>query len=117
MEKQKVSFRERAEGYLRQLNELMDLIEGKLNLEPHEKAQAQDLLRRLKNEFKADNKAPISMQQRLDLNQAEFDFYSVVCEASTRIRVRTNTDPIRQRWYDELYSARIDIADYLGRQD
>jgi hypothetical protein len=100
--------------YKQQIGDLSDLV-NKGRLQTSEKAQAQEMLKNIKHRFKEDVRIAHSVRKQGSLSPEEQEYYSVVAEAATRIRVKTNSDPIRSHWSSELYDCLGDFDFYYKK--
>lgn len=105
---------DRLKVYADRLKSLMDFLGDKSHLSREEKAQAQELMKTLKEALEADYRKGASVRGREQMNEWEAAyFHGAVHEAYCEIGARWNSDPIQSRWHGELYAAHIQIMHRL----
>ena len=109
-----IDIEKRIQWYKTNLTKLSDLVD-KGRLTPQERTEAQAILKRIKSNFQEDVRVANSVRMQATLTPEEKEYYTVVHEASTRLRVKTNSDPIRAHWSEELYDCFGDFDFYLQK--
>ena len=105
--------RVRACWYERQLETMIELLDGERPLSGSKKDQLQAMMRELKERFEDDDKVARPARRTEELSRVEQDYHHAVREASTRILVPSNSTPDGW-WLHDLYSCRVDIRHYLA---
>jgi mRNA-degrading endonuclease YafQ of YafQ-DinJ toxin-antitoxin module len=102
---------DKAQWYLKQIDEIFDLIRNKTILSQNEKRLAQAMMKTLKDELKKDCKIANSVRKMNKMTLDERQLYSCVLEANVKLNVRANSHPISSNWSACLLDCRIKIED------
>jgi hypothetical protein len=98
------------------IDKLMSLISSASCLLKPQKAEAQALMKSVKRNLRADYSSGATVRGHNRLTPAERAYFQpAVHEASTKLRARWNSNPIRSNWYSDLYDARTDIEFFLNQ--
>jgi hypothetical protein len=100
-------------GFAERLDDLFRLID-KPALAADEKAEAQALLRGLKQDLEDECKEGDRRDGALSPRERAY-LYPALRKAKATIRVAWNSHPLKSNWHTELYSARLDIVHLLGQ--
>jgi len=107
---------EKLRAHKDRISNLMTVVENPALLTAPQKARAQAQMKSIKEKLNADYAlgATVGGQKRLSAAEKAY-FHPAVHHASTAIRARWNSNPMRSNWYAELYEARIDIEFFLNQ--
>ncbi|NJL72174.1 MAG: hypothetical protein HC888_11630 [Candidatus Competibacteraceae bacterium] len=105
--------RQRASDYILEMESLMSLIDPSNGISREDRDLASKKLRELKDRMASDTRPLRTGMGRAGLSWDEEQFLSALNEASTRILVATNSNPMRSPWYDQIYRACSDIKFYI----
>jgi hypothetical protein len=104
---------DKAQWYLKQIDEVSDLIRNKTTLSQNEKSHAQAMMKTLKGELKKDCKIGNSVRKMNKMTLDERQLYGYVLEADAKLNVRTNSHPISSNWSARLLACRNKFEDYV----
>ena len=104
---------DKAQWYLKKIDELSDLIRNKTILSQDEKRQAQAMMKILKDELKKDCEIGNSVRKMNKMTLDERQLYSYVLEANAKLNVRTNSHPISSNWSACLLDCRDEFENYV----
>jgi hypothetical protein len=113
MIKQLNVYYDKAQWYLKQIDEISNLIRNKTILSQNEKRHAQSMMKTLKGELKKDCKIGNSVRKMNKMTLDERQLYSYVLEANAKLNVRTNSHPISSDWSACLLECRDKVEDYV----
>jgi pantothenate synthetase len=100
--------------YGRRIEDLMAILSRGHSMSVAERAKATEMYRSLKDDLKEDCRRLSRKESQGEATHIESAFLlPAVCDASTKLRPATNTNPITSRWTDAVYDARIDIYYFL----
>ena len=99
--------------YLKQIDDISDLIRNKTILSQNEKSHAQSMMKTLKGELKKDCKIGNSVRKIKKMTPDERQLYSYVLEANAKLNVRTNSHPISSNWSACLLDCRDEFENYV----
>lgn len=97
----------RLSDYVARADELLELLKT-----PHaiDKNKVRQLYTSFKADLTADSKRGSTQRGEASLTEIErMYFQGAVHEAMCRLTAATNSDPVNSRWFDCIYSARIDL--------
>ena len=86
---------DKAQWYLKKIDEISDLIRNKTILSQDEKRQAQAMMKTLKDELKKDCEIGNSVRKMNKMTLDERQLFVYILEANEKLSVRTNSHPIR----------------------
>ena len=104
---------DKAQWYLKQIDEISNLIRNKTILSQNEKSHAQSMMKTLKGELKKDCKIGNSVRKMNKMTPDERQLFSYVLEANAKLNVRTNSHPISSNWSACLLDCRDKFEDYV----
>jgi mRNA-degrading endonuclease YafQ of YafQ-DinJ toxin-antitoxin module len=104
---------DKAQRYLKKIDELSDLIRNKTILSQDEKRQAQAMMKILKDELKKDCEIGNSVRKMNKMTLDERQLFVYILEANEKLNVRTNSHPIRSNWSGYLGDCRNKFEDYV----
>ena len=104
---------DKAQWYLKKIDEIYDLIRNKTILSQDEKRQAQAMMKILKDELKKDCEIGNSVRKMNKMTLDERQLFVYILEANEKLSVRTNSHPIRSNWSAHLGDCRNKFEDYV----
>jgi hypothetical protein len=104
---------DKAQWYLKQIDEVSDLIRNKTTLSQNEKSHAQAMMKTLKGELKKDCKIGNSVRKMNKMTLDERQLYGYVLEADAKLNVRSYSHPISSNWSARLLACRNKFEDYV----
>jgi len=97
-------------AYADRIEGLAALLSRGYSINLTERAKATEMYRSLKSDLKEDCRRLSRKESKGEATPVEVAFLlPAVCNASTKLRPATNTNPVTSRWADAIYEARIEI--------
>ena len=104
---------EKAQWYLRQIDDISIFIESTPIMPKKTKQKLQTMMKNLKESLSQDCKIASSVRKMKGMTPEEGKFYLAALEAKAKLKVRSNSDPIRSNWFSHLHDCRYIFQGYL----
>lgn len=104
----------RLRTYRDDIQAAIDLIGNKRTLTPAERDEIRGRFSSLKERLRADRDAGATVRGEAELNETERRYFQpAVMRAAVSLSAAVNTNPLTSDWFGQLYSARMDINQFL----
>ncbi len=100
---------DRIRWYLDRVAQMTDIVEGKHHLDSTEVEQAQYLLKQFKDRLREDLAYVAAYERKHSLDSALHTYQATIHQTLAEFQPAINSNPIKSRWHECLYDARISL--------